>query len=274
MRTPILCGVIKRRFVLNYRADPKVVEGLLPAPFSPKLYHGYAIVGVCLDRLEGVRLRGLPGWLGVSSENAVHRIAAEWVDSQGQSRESVYAARRDTNLWLSAPLGAQLFSRGYHRARFAVEESVGHVDFAYRALDRTAEVNFSGDDAFKLPPSSCFKSLQEEFFGTGNSGSSPAEDQPNLHGIAFETKEWKIRPFQVSRLFSSFFDDKERFPAGTIEFDHALVIRDVAHAWHFVPSPADTRAHPWLKPIEPTSPVTIRRQAVRRPKSAAVTFLS
>jgi uncharacterized protein YqjF (DUF2071 family) len=259
MRTPIFCGVIKRRFLLNYRADPKIVRRLLPAPFHPKLYHGYAIVGVCLVRLESLRPRGLPVWLGVNSENAVHRIAAEWIDSKGLCRESVFVVRRDTDLWLSTILRGKLFTGGYHRARFAVEESEGHVEFACRSLDRTTQVSFSGDDALQLPASSCFKSLQEEFFRSANSGASQIEDSDSLEGIALEAKEWKVRPFRVSRVSCSFFDDQGRFPAGSIEFDHALVMRDIAHAWHLEPATSTAPTHPWLRPVEPGSPIAVHR---------------
>ena len=42
---------------------------------------GYSLVGICLIRLECFRLAGLPGTVGLASENAVHRIAVEWADS-------------------------------------------------------------------------------------------------------------------------------------------------------------------------------------------------
>jgi Uncharacterized conserved protein (COG2071) len=257
MRTPIFCGVVKRRFLLNYRADPKIVSRLLPAPFHPKLYHGYAIVGVCLVRLESLRPRGLPLWLGVSSENAVHRIASEWIDSKGIPREGVFVARRDTDLWLSTILGGELFGGGYHRARFVVEESVGHAEFVCRSLDKTTEVSFSGDDALQLPVSSCFKSLQEEFFRSANSGGSLAEDSDSLEGIALEAKDCTVRPFRISRVSCSFFDDQHRFPTGSVEFDHALVMRDTAHAWRLEPATATTPRHPWLRPMEPSSQIAV-----------------
>jgi uncharacterized protein YqjF (DUF2071 family) len=259
MTTPIFRGVIKRRFVLNYRADPEVVARLLPAPFTPKLYHGYAIVGVCLVRVESIRPRGLPEWLGVCSENAMHLVASEWVDRNGQSHEGGFVARRDTDLWLSAVLEGRLFSRGYHQARFAVKESANHAEVAYRSLDKTAELRFSGDDAPNLPASSCFKSLQEDFFLTGDSGGSLLDDPQTLNGIALETKEWKIRPFQISQVFCSFCDDKQRFPAGSIEFDHALVMRDIAHVWHLEPATSNAPAHRWLRPIQPSSPIAAHR---------------
>ena len=269
MATPILCGVIKRRFILNYRADPEVVARLLPAPFNPKLYHGYAIVGVCLVRLESIRPRGMPAWLGVSSENAMHQIASEWIDRKGERREGSFVGRRDTDLWLAAILGRSLSRSGYHRARFAVRESASHAEFAYRSLDKTAEVVFSGDDAPNLPPSSCFKSLQEDFFRTANSGSSLMQDPQTFDGIALETKEWQIRPFQINQVFSSFFDDKKRFPSGTIQFDHAVVMRDIAPAWHLEPATASAPAHPWLRPIEPSSPIAVHRQIFTEGRSAA-----
>src|SRR5258708_12849291 len=146
--------------------------------------------------------------------------------------------------------GGTFFPRRYHRARFAEKESVGHAEFAYRSLDKTAELRFSGDDAPNLPASSCFKSLQEDFFRIGNSGSSFIHDPQIFDGIALETKEWRIRPFQINHVFCSFFDNKERFPSATIEFDHALGIRDLAHACHLYPPTSSTPTHPRLSPTE------------------------
>jgi hypothetical protein len=44
--------------------------------------------------------------------------------------------------------------------------------------------------------------------------------------------DWRIRALSVSDVQSSFFSDRERFPEGSIEFDHALVMRDIRHEWH------------------------------------------
>ena len=78
MRPPELQGVIRRRILVNFRAEPEVVRRLLPAPFKPKQQAGHALVGVCLIRLEAIRPTGWPAWCGLSSENAAHRIAVEW----------------------------------------------------------------------------------------------------------------------------------------------------------------------------------------------------
>ena len=78
MRIPIIRGIIDRRILANYHVDPDVMARILPPPFRPKLVNGYAIGGICLIRLKGLRPRFFPFPLGIQSENAAHRIAVEW----------------------------------------------------------------------------------------------------------------------------------------------------------------------------------------------------
>jgi hypothetical protein len=98
MNLPRLQGLISRRILANYRADPAVIAALLPAPFRPQLHNGYAIAGICLIRLQSIRPRGLPAFLGLSSENAAHRIAVEWNDpATDELKTGVYIPRRDSS---------------------------------------------------------------------------------------------------------------------------------------------------------------------------------
>ena len=48
MRLPTIQGLIDRRLLVNYRADPAAIERILPPPFRPKLHRGYAIAGICM----------------------------------------------------------------------------------------------------------------------------------------------------------------------------------------------------------------------------------
>src|SRR5438132_3356623 len=96
MRIPLIRGVIDRRILVNYRVAPDVLARQLPAPFRPRLVHGFAMVGICLIRLREVRPAFVPAWLGIHSENAAHRVAVEW-DQDGAVREGVYIRRRDTS---------------------------------------------------------------------------------------------------------------------------------------------------------------------------------
>src|SRR2546421_920525 len=98
---PMIQGVIARRMLLNFRADAEVVQRLLPAPLQVDQQNGHAIVGVCLIRLENLRPHGVPGPLGLSSENMAHRVAIRYPGSEG-IRPGVFVWRRETDQRLVA----------------------------------------------------------------------------------------------------------------------------------------------------------------------------
>src|SRR5436190_17841433 len=114
MRLPTIGGIIKRRILVNYRVDPQIIQNLLPSRFKPKLHEGQAIAGICLIRLEHIRPKMLPEIVGISSENAAHRIAVLWDDENGVSQEGVFIPRRDTNSEMTYLLGGRMFT-GEHQ---------------------------------------------------------------------------------------------------------------------------------------------------------------
>lgn len=116
MRLPILHGLIRRRLLVNFRVDAEVMRRFLPWPFRPKLHRGHAIAGICLIRLEQIRPAWPPRFCGLSSENAAHRIAVQWDDPSGKSREGVFIPRRDTGSWLNHFAGGRIFSREHQWA--------------------------------------------------------------------------------------------------------------------------------------------------------------
>jgi len=234
MRIPVIKGTIKRRLLVNFRADASVVQRILPEPFRPKLHRGHSLVGICLIRLEQIRPAGVPGVLGLSSENAAHRVAVEWTDAAGVKREGVFIPRRDTGSFLNRVAGGRLFPGEHHPARFAVVDVDGHIDFSMESLDGSVAVRVVGNDADSLPASSCFTSLVEAsaFFEGGSLGYSVTRERDRLDGLLLRTMDWRIRALSVTEVHSSFFADRQRFPSGSIEFDHALVMRDILHEWH------------------------------------------
>jgi len=108
MRLPKVHGTIRRRLLINFRVDPEVMQRQLPSPFRPKLHDGYAVGGICLIRLENIRPPRFPSLLGLSSENAAHRIAVTWEDDGG-AHEGVYIPRRDTGSLDNHFAGGRLF---------------------------------------------------------------------------------------------------------------------------------------------------------------------
>src|SRR6266478_612366 len=170
MSIPVIKGTIKRRLLVNFRAEPAVVQRILPEPFRPKLHRGVSLVGICLIRLEQIRPAGLPGALGLSSENAAHRIAVEWTDAGGIQREGVFIPRRDTGSLLNRLAGGRVFPGEHHAARFSLADSNGHIELAMESLDGTVSVKVVGDETRSFPSTSCFGSIDEasSFFEGGS----------------------------------------------------------------------------------------------------------
>ena len=57
-------------------------------------------------------------------------------------------------------------------------------------------------------------------------------DPARLDGIELRTYGWSVEPLQVEQVHSSYFSDEKRFPKGSVEFDCALVMRNLGHEWH------------------------------------------
>ncbi len=233
MRIPIIRGLIDRRILVNFRVNADVLANLLPPPFRPQLVQGYGCAGICLIRLKSVRPRHLPAWLGIGSENAAHRIAVEW-DEAGKTRCGVYIPRRDTSSLLNAFAGGRIFPGVHHRAKFTVAETAESLQIDMRSLDGSAHVHVEGRPAEQLPADSMFTSLDEAsaFFAAGSLGYSP-QGQPRAYdGLELRAFSWKVEPLQISRVVSSFFEDRQQFPAGSVTFDNALLMRGIDHEWH------------------------------------------
>ena len=233
MRVPAVRGTIERRLLVNYRVDPAALRGVLPPPFRPELVGGAAIAGICLIRLSGIRPPLVPAALGASSENAAHRIAVEW-DEGDATRVGVYIPRRDSSSRLNRLLGGRLFPGVHHAARFDVREGRGEFRVRMDSTDGAAHVLVEGSLAPAMPAGSVFSSLAaaSAFFERGALGYSATARPGVFDGLELRSLAWKVEPLAVSAVESSFFEDRRRFPAGSTEFDCALVMRDVAHEWH------------------------------------------
>lgn len=236
MRLPVIHGLIRRRLLVNFRVDAEVMRRFLPAAFRPKLHRGHAIAGICLIRLEQIRPGWLPRFCGISSENAAHRIAVLWDEPSGESREGVFIPRRDTGSWLNHFAGGRIFPGEHQLADFAVTDNASRISMNIRARDGRMSVQLRAHESESLPDTSCFKSLAESsaFFEGGSVGYSVTRDSCRLDGIRLKTDAWRVSPLAVEQVQSSFFADESVFPAGSVTFDHALIMRDITHQWHGV----------------------------------------
>lgn len=234
MNVPVMRGTIRRRVLLNFRADPAVVQAQLPPQFRPQLHQGQAIVGVCLIRLEGIRPALLPFPFGASSENAAHRIAVIWQDKNGETQQGVFIPRRDTSSRLNHFAGGRIFPGQHYLADFSVRDDANKIAFQMKSRDGEVAIHFKGEVAQQLPASSVFDSLNaaSTFFERGSLGYSARRASNRLDGLRLETKSWRVEALNISEAFSSYYAKEKLFPKDSITFDHALLMRNIEHEWH------------------------------------------
>lgn len=233
MKLPVIHGIIRRRILVNYRMAPEVIQPFLPAMFRPKLQAGFAIAGICLIRLEQIRMKGLPALVGMSSENAAHRVAVVWNGEDGVPREGVYIPRRDSDSLSNQFAGGRIFPGEHHAAVFKVCDNGEKIDFDMTSKDGEVEVRLRGKTAEHLPTSSVFENekLASNFFKDGALGYSATATGDRLEGMRLKIKSWQTQPLQIESVYSSFFADQTKFPTGSVQFDCALLMRNIEHEW-------------------------------------------
>src|SRR5664279_4675946 len=232
MNIPAIKGIIDRRILINFTVDPEIVSRFIPAPFTPKVYKGKAIAGICLIRLKKIRPKGLPDLVSLSSENGAHRIAVEW-DEGGEIKEGVFIPRRDTSSKINSFVGGKIFPGRHFHADFRVKEGNGHYEVAFESSDGTT-VEICADKTSNYDSDSIFGNLEtvSAFFKGGAVGFSPSGNK--FEGLELRTMNWKVEPLVVSKVRSSFFENGAFFPKGSVQFDNALLMTRIDHEWHAV----------------------------------------
>lgn len=227
-----MSSVIERRLLVNYRVDPEVAASLLPNSLRPQLVNGWAVAGICLIRLGRLRPSWIPGWAGMRTENAAHRVAVEW-DGMSGRQSGVYIPRRDSDSVVTVLAGGRLFPGEHHRASFDVRETARDFHVAFTSTDGTAHASIDIRAAQRLRGSVLFADLREasDFFRDGSAGFSATRDGGRLDGLKLQADRWVVEPAEVLAVRSSFFDDSRLFPSGSATCDCALLMQDIPVIW-------------------------------------------
>ena len=82
--------------------------------------------------------------------------------------------------------------------------------------DAEVKVEIAGKVGSQLPHTSIFSNLDEasSFFEGGSVGYSVTGDPGRLDGLELQTNQWRVEPFDVSNVYSSYFSDEAKFPKG------------------------------------------------------------
>ncbi len=220
-------GTIDHRILLNFRIAPEVMTAELPPEFQPKLVNGYAIGGICQVSLSQMRPKGVPALVTARSHNAAHRVAV--LSSQG---EGVFVLRRDTGSRLNALTGGRIFPGVYSKADFQVESADDRYVVKITDGNNRSLMHIDATVSNTLPKESVFEDTKavSDFFKGGNVGWSK-RNGGGFDAIELVTPDWDMSPMFISEAYSAYFSNNDLFPPGSVEFDSAMIMRNLQHSW-------------------------------------------
>ena len=233
VRTPVLQATLSRRLLIAFRLEPEASVYLVPAPFSLLLVHGFAVGCISLDRVSGLRPRGLPAATGLGVEHAAHRIAVSW-NQGGSVATGFFVVARHSSSRLTVRVGDRLFPGEHDRATFDVTDQGQELRVAFESGDARCSVDASVVTAADLGGSELFASTDEawRFFRRGAVSYSLRRRGGVLDGLDALTKESGVQAAAIEKVSSSVFPLDAAIP------DSALVMRNVPVEWRAIPPPA------------------------------------
>jgi hypothetical protein len=171
--------------------------------------------------------------MGITSEGMAHRVAVRYPAPDGW-REGVFIWRRETDRRPIALVGGRVFPGMHRQAEFLLAEDEGRLAMAVFTERRKADVSFDARFPTEWAETSLFDSLEEasQFFERGACGFSCSPRTGELEGMQLRTSGWNVVPLRIRQVSSTFFENPDRFPPGSVEFDCALLMRGVASEWH------------------------------------------
>ena len=106
-----------------------------------------------------------------------------------------------------------------------------------RSDDGTTDLAVAGAVATEWPAASVFASRDEasSFFAAGSVGWSVTSEPGRFDGLELRCERWQVEAMAMTEVNSHGFEDRQLFPPGSIAFDNALLMRNIAHSWHVQP---------------------------------------
>jgi hypothetical protein len=228
----VLDGVLARRLLLHYRVEPELARGLVKPPLAPRIRGGKAVAGVSLIHLEELGPPALRP-LGLELEAMVH-----WLAVEGRGAHPGFAIlRRDTDSRLVAALGRPLFRAPHHLARFTVEEDPRRIKLRATTAGGAGDLEVAVEFGAAFRPTQSFVSLAdaERFLGGIGAALAEAEAGSVLEAVRLRQVPQGFEPVRLLGAVASFFEDRDRFPAGGAVLDGALAMRALPLEYARVP---------------------------------------
>jgi hypothetical protein len=208
---------LKSRCLVYYRAEPDVIARLLPDGVEPAVYRDHTLVGLCWTRCAGLPTRNLgPTW------DELAFCFSVWSGDPSGLEHRVWVSRRETSSRFSAQWVSRVVRGEYELAEFEVSETPSRIRLRVEH-DGTEELRLAAESHGELVGSVFLSTREVEEYLQKSGEIEPRNPLiPEAPDLSAAGGSWTIDPLSVYELCCPYFEDAERFPAGSLKLDSAF----------------------------------------------------
>lgn len=229
-----MIGRLSDCFLLSYRTPAASVGALVPRPLELVTHGGYAFWNIVACRVEAMRPRWTPRWLGVTYRHIGYRLHVRCRIEGQPSIEGLYFVRSDADRSMIACGGNWMTDFRFHEAEIALRTAEGAWGLTVHSHDG------EGDASVLAKPTAAARLADGSPFSSSAEAAEALKYQPfalapTVDGRAIKLAEvfrdesaWHESPIDVVAARWAFFDALGQQDA---RLELATRVRPIDYRW-------------------------------------------
>ncbi len=196
-----------RCFLFVLQTPEKAVASFLPPEINLITRNGFAFWNVVVCRIEGMRPKGFPAWLGVNYWHVAYRLYVRKTTKEGPILEGLYFVRSDCDDRILAAAGRILTDFQFNLAKISFEDGA-EARIRVESPRAPMEVILDRSEAPVLAEYSAFGSLDEaarELKYKPRAIIPRADGRVDVVGIVRNEEAWRSRLISARKAEFGFF---------------------------------------------------------------------
>lgn len=205
-----MVGTLRRCWLFAFHTPAQDASRYLPAGLELVTRGSFAFWNVVVCRIEAMRPKYTPSFLGVSYWHAAYRLYVRFRPKTGDPIEGLYFLRSDCDNGPMSFLGNYLTDFNFHKARISADERKDSTQIMIDSPDAPADAKLTAEPP-ALSRESAFESLEQAAaflkykpFGISMTPSGSA----SIVKIIRDENAWKSRLAHVDSSHWKFFEGK------------------------------------------------------------------
>lgn len=230
--------VFQDLLLLTYAVPPQRLAALLPPYIHPYVRDGKSYISIVVGNLRGMRVQGVPTFLGTNYYQIVYRAVVQLHGKDGSDYPGVFFLRSDSNDPVMSYFGNRLTEFRFHYFHTGAisliardDEMLVSVQTKDEGGDLVAYLR-NGGEAEALPPVPGFADVGDEKRTLVQLFHAYAynPDHDAIYDLEIERGEWHLQRLHLLDHFSAFFMESP-FGSDDAEPVSHVYIQECSYVW-------------------------------------------